>query len=238
MRLLVSVSDAAEAAAALAGGADLIDAKDPGAGPLGAVAIGTFREIVRAVRGVRPVTAALGDAADAAALREAAAAFAAAGARLVKVGFAGVVDHGHVARLLAAAVQGAAAAGDGGRSGADRPGVIAVAYADHVRAQAPEADDLLRLASGAGARGLLVDTFDKSGPGLRALAGAEVLASWVEAGHRAGLMVALAGRLVAGDLEWIAGTGADVAGVRGAACGGHRTDRVSEDHVRELRLLM
>ena len=36
MQLLVSVSDGDEAAAALAGGADIIDAKDPVAGPLGA----------------------------------------------------------------------------------------------------------------------------------------------------------------------------------------------------------
>ncbi len=38
MRLLVSVANAADAAAALAGGADLIDAKDPAGGALTAVA--------------------------------------------------------------------------------------------------------------------------------------------------------------------------------------------------------
>ncbi|MFL5577756.1 MAG: (5-formylfuran-3-yl)methyl phosphate synthase, partial [Gemmatimonadaceae bacterium] len=64
MHLLVSVSSAAEAAAALAGGADLVDAKDPSAGALGAVSDGALRGIVAAVSGARPVSAALGDARD------------------------------------------------------------------------------------------------------------------------------------------------------------------------------
>ena len=53
MQLLVSVRSAEEAAAALAGGADLIDAKDPAAGPLGPVSLERFREIVVEVAGAR-----------------------------------------------------------------------------------------------------------------------------------------------------------------------------------------
>ena len=45
MRLLVSVANAAEASAALAGGADLIDAKDPATGALTPVTADVFREI-------------------------------------------------------------------------------------------------------------------------------------------------------------------------------------------------
>ena len=51
MRLLVSVSSAAEASAALAGGADVIDAKDPLAGALGAVSADVLREIHAIVAG-------------------------------------------------------------------------------------------------------------------------------------------------------------------------------------------
>ncbi|MBM3821162.1 MAG: hypothetical protein FJW14_19395, partial [Acidimicrobiia bacterium] len=61
MRLLVSVADAIDAAAALDGGADIIDAKDPRAGALGAVPLTVFREIHARVGGMRPVSAALGD---------------------------------------------------------------------------------------------------------------------------------------------------------------------------------
>ena len=54
MRLLVSVRSEEEARAALAGGADIIDAKEPSRGALGAVEIGVLREIVSVVNGLRP----------------------------------------------------------------------------------------------------------------------------------------------------------------------------------------
>jgi hypothetical protein len=82
MRLLISVANAAEASDALAGGADIIDAKEPLAGALGAVSVKVLREIHAAVAGARPVTAALGDASDEATVERAAAAFTAAGAAL------------------------------------------------------------------------------------------------------------------------------------------------------------
>ena len=62
--LLVSVADADEAIAALEGGADVIDAKDPTGEPLGRVGLDVFNEIVAAVRGRAVTTAALGDASD------------------------------------------------------------------------------------------------------------------------------------------------------------------------------
>src|SRR5437868_3326316 len=123
MRLLVSVSNAAEAAAAVAGGADVIDAKDPLAGALGAVAVTTLCDIHAAVAGARPVTAAIGDAADEAATERTAYTFAAAGATLVKVGFAGITSRSRVDALIRAAVRGASAG-----VAADPAGVIAVAY--------------------------------------------------------------------------------------------------------------
>src|SRR5688500_18722902 len=107
MRLLVSVATEADAVAALAGGADVIDAKDPQAGALGAVASETFRAIHACVAGARPVSAALGDAADEDAIEALARRFAAAGAAFVKVGFAGVGDASRVAALTAAAVRAA-----------------------------------------------------------------------------------------------------------------------------------
>src|SRR6059036_3681157 len=107
MRLLVSVTCAAEASAALAGGADVIDAKDPLAGALGAVSVEVLHEIYAAVARQRPLTAALGDAGDEAAIERAARTFVAAGAALVKVGFAGIASAGRVATLTTAADRGA-----------------------------------------------------------------------------------------------------------------------------------
>ena len=226
MRLLVSVASAAEASAALAGGADLIDAKDPLAGALGAVAADALREIHAAVGGARPVTAALGDAADEAAIEDAARAFGAAGAALVKVGFAGIDSAQRIERLIAAAVRGA-------RAG--RAGVVAVGYADANRAASLGPAELIELAARSGAQGVLLDTANKLGPGLRAIVEPRAIAAWVAAAQQTGLLVALAGKLTADDLLFVREAGADIAGVRGAACDGGRTGRIAADKVRLLR---
>ena len=91
MRLLVSVVSAAEARRALAGGADIIDVKDPSEGALGAPAPRVLSEVVEAVGGAAPVSVALGDLPDlphTAAL--AARGAVVSGAAFVKVGLRGV----------------------------------------------------------------------------------------------------------------------------------------------------
>jgi (5-formylfuran-3-yl)methyl phosphate synthase len=226
MRLLISVASATDAAAALAGGADLIDAKDAHAGALGPVSPAVLREIDRIVAGARPVTAALGDANDEAAIECAARIYAAAGAALVKIGFAGVSSAGRAAALTAATVRGAKAAG---------AGVVAVAYADAERASSLAAGTLVDIAAGAGAEGLLVDTWDKDGAGLCGLIPPAALSALIAEAHRSRLFVALAGKLTATDLPFVREAGADIAGVRGAACDGGRTGRITADRVRVLR---
>jgi uncharacterized protein (UPF0264 family) len=47
-------------------------------------------------------------------------------------------------------------------------------------------------------------------------------------------MVALAGRLQLDDLDFVREAGADVAGVRGAACDGGRAGRINAEIVRAL----
>jgi uncharacterized protein (UPF0264 family) len=259
MQLLVSVATAAEASAALAGGADVIDAKDPHSGALGAVSMDVFRDISVAVAGGRSLSAALGDAADEDLIERDARARVAAGALFVKVGFGGVVGPGRVARLAAAAIRGARVTrgvltsartsgpwrddatmglrdeaipepgpfGDGG--------VIVVAYADEPSAAGPTPMAFVALAARAGAAGVLLDTANKSGPGLRGLVTPSRLAAWVSEAHEAGLVVSLAGRLTADDLGFVRDAGADIAGVRGAACDGGRTSRVTAERVRGLR---
>ena len=231
MRLLVSVRDAGEAAAALAGGADIIDAKEPLAGALGPVAHHVFREICAAVGSTRPVSAALGDAVDAHAavvqtfrsavnnsIEEAARDFAVAGATFVKIGFQ---NDTRMESLLRAAVQGA---------NATACGVIGVVYAD----SNVDSRVALQAIRRAGAAGMLLDTADKQGPGLRQLMTPSMLARLVADAHDAGLLVAVAGQLTADDLPFARDAGADIAGVRGAACDKERTSRVSADKVRML----
>lgn len=227
MQLLVSVASVDDARAALDGGADIIDAKDPARGALGAVSREVLRAIAGTVGGTRLLTAALGDADDIAAVECAAHVFAVAGAGLVKLGLAGTTDSARAAAFLSAAVRGAGGAG---------ARVVAVAYADAGPASLSPAA-ILGLATGAGAAGLLIDTINKKGPGLRATVAPDTLAALVKAAHDEGLFVALAGRLTAADLPFARDAGADVAGVRGAACDGGRAGRVLADRVRQLREL-
>ena len=229
MRLLVSVAHAADAAAALAGGADLIDAKDPAGGALAPLTPDMFGAIVAAVAGARPVTAALGNAIDEDTVERAARDFGQAGARFVKIGFAGIASGDRVGVLAKAAVRGARAGSSG------QCGVVAVAFADADRAVGLAPFALVAEAARAGAEGLLLDTADKSGPGLRDLMEAAALAAFVSSVREAGLFVALAGRLTAGDLPFVRDAGADIAGVRGAACDGGRGGQVSAERVRQLQ---
>jgi uncharacterized protein (UPF0264 family) len=231
MQLLVSVRNAAEAAAALAGGADIIDAKEPSRGALGPVTCEALQQIRSAVGSLHPVTAALGDATTAGAIEQDAFTFMSAGARLVKIGLAGIDGHHRAEQLIAAAVRGARRAGV-------HAGVVAVAYADAERVGSLSPFTVSQLAARAGAAGVLIDTAVKSGPGLLGVLDRTVLAAWVAGVRDAGLIAAMAGQLTAGDLAIIRAVGADIAGVRGAACDAGRNGRISEARVRFLRAKM
>jgi (5-formylfuran-3-yl)methyl phosphate synthase len=227
MRLLVSVTCAGEAVEAASGGADIVDAKDPSAGALGAVRLEAFRAIRGAVPDDAVLSAALGDAAGLAEAERLAEEFASSGARFVKIGFAGVVEAGRAAELTECAVRGC-------QRGASTAGVIAVAYADASRVRAVDARALVQVAGDAGAHGVLVDTADKSGPGLTALWGMTQLADWVAMVHELEMVASVAGKLSLDDIDLMRDVGADIVGVRGAACVGGRLGRVSSARVCEL----
>jgi len=148
------------------------------------------------------------------------------GATFVKVGLWGVSTEDDAVVLLRAV-----------RDAVPGTVVVAAAYADSRRvAHAPLAPDLLpRVARAAGVGACLVDTAVKDGRGLLAWLSPETLASLVTEAHAAGLEVALAGALSAEDLPVIRETGADIAGVRSAACGdGRRSGPLDAARVRAL----
>lgn len=228
MRLLVSVADADEAREALSGGADLIDAKDPSRGALGAVHGATFDAIVAAVGGRRPVSAALGDADAAGRHALTAAAFARAGSAFVKVGFAGLPRRSDIEAAITRTVHAVGAVAPSPAA------VVAVAYADATAVNAPDPRAIIDAAAAAGAAGVLLDTADKDGPGLCACMRGGDLERWLGHARAAGLHTALAGRLSVSDVSRLAQSGADILGVRGAACGGDRRARVASAYVRQL----
>jgi len=230
MQLLVSVANSEEALQAVDGGADLIDAKDPLSGALGPVSLETLRNIHAAVAGRRLVTAALGDAVGEKSVERAAFDYGSVGVGFVKIGFADIADRERIAHLITAAVRGV------GSTGRVRCGVVAVAYADTGGTTSIDPAALVDIAARAGASGILLDTALKEGPSLLRLVSTAKLKPWVARAHSAGLSVALAGKLAAENFPLICETGADIVGVRGAACEAGRISCVTATRVRALRL--
>ena len=229
MRLLLSVTDAHEARVAVEAGVDIVDVKNPAEGSLGAPGPGVIERVREVVPRERPVSAAIGDLPNLPGTAALAALGAArSGASYVKVGLWGTSTTDEAAAVLSAmreALDGEAV-------------VIAGAYADAERvpggALPPEA--VVAAARRAGAEGCLLDTAVKDGRGLFEWLTPEALAALVAEGHAAGLEMALAGALRAEDLSAVRATGADIAGVRSAACrDGRRTAPLDAERIGRLR---
>ena len=114
--------------------------------------------------------------------------------------------------------------------------LVLVAYADWRSAASLPPARVVAVAADTGAAGVLLDTATKRAP-LFAVESPAGVAAWVGAAHAAGLFAALAGGLSGPDLARARSLGADVVGVRGAACVGGRTGRVSRARVAALRAL-
>lgn len=232
MRLLVSVVSALEARHALAGGADIIDVKDPSQGPLGAPSPRVLSEVVTEIGGAAPVSVALGDLPNlphTAALAARGAALG--GAAFVKVGLRGIATVDNAVALMRAVADAVA----------PETAVIAAAYADAAAldppALAPEwLPDVVRRAGIAGA---LVDTFVKDGRGLYSWLSERELVDLIARTRGAGGHFAVAGQLTLGDLRRVE---TDVVGVRSAVCrGGDRAAELDSElvaaAVAELRVV-
>ncbi len=91
------------------------------------------------------------------------------------------------------------------------------------------------VAHAAGVGICMLDTAVKDGRGLLDWLSPDVLAALVGDAHAAGLQIALAGALRAEDLPVVRDAGADIAGVRSAACrDGRRSGRLDAARVRGL----
>jgi (5-formylfuran-3-yl)methyl phosphate synthase len=225
VKLLVSVVCAAEARAAVAGGADIIDVKDPREGALGAPSPRTLERVVAAVDGVAPVSVALGDLPDlphTAAL--AARGAAAGGADYVKVGLRGTRSLERAIALVSAVADAVPAT----------TGVVAAAYADGAVADPPAFDPALlpELVRVTGIAGALLDTLVKDGRGLYGSLSPAVVTELALRTRAAQGSFGIAGQLRAGELRLVP---ADIVGVRSAVCrGGDRTASLDRELVEAL----
>jgi (5-formylfuran-3-yl)methyl phosphate synthase len=229
MRLLVSVRAAHEVPAALAGGADIIDAKDPARGSLGTVSPEVLRAIAARVPGTVPMSVALGDCVlpeDVARAIAGTSLPARAAPLFLKLGFAGERSAGRIAALIEAGLRTASVV-------PSAPVFVPVAYADHERAASAPPEAVLDAALESGARALLVDTAAKDGGTLLDWCDLVRLRRLAARAHAGGAILALAGRLDRDAVPRVAEV-ADVIGVRGAACRGGREGEVEAELVRSL----
>lgn len=230
--LLVSVRSSAEATEALAGGAAIIDVKEPLAGPLGAASPGVIGEIAREVGCQRPWTIACGELNDgseaiAARIDGAVAAVATVAGDVAlpaafKVGLAGMAGRPWRDALVAIRARAPAEIAQ-----------VAVAYADWQRAAAPPPLEVIEAARSIGCGILLIDTFDKDAAGLLETAPMPEIAGWVGRARHHGLAVALAGRVTIAEIPAVQSLGPDVVALRSAVCSNGRVGSVDRHLVRD-----
>lgn len=229
--LLVSVRSVAEARAAVLGGAAIVDVKEPLTGPLGRAEPAVAAEIAAAIGDQTTWTLACGE------WRE--------GVDVIKKHL------DTLSCLLSRRVPPPAAIKAGLAGLANQPwrhlltefaaapwATVAVAYADWDRAESPDPGEVIDAAAAGGCSAVLVDTFDKSGPGLLGARSAASIADWVRRAHAAGLQIALAGRIAAGEVSAVRDLGPDIVGLRSAACAGGRLGTVDEKLVRQADRLL
>lgn len=215
---LASITDADEARQVLAAGADIIDAKNPHAGALGALSLNSVSSIVKAVGGQTPVSATVGDfpAMEPYSVTHAVSMMATTGVDFVKIGL-------FPAPALPECLEALA-------SLSDRCRLVAVLFAD----RNPDIRLVERIAT-LGFSGIMLDTMDKSAGGLLQYQPVVRLADFVGQVRSLNLISGLAGSLRAADIPDLVPLGADYLGFRGALCHDHaRTQTLDLDAITAI----
>lgn len=217
MNLLVSVRSAEEALAALEGGADVIDVKEPSRGPLGKADDAVIAEVIAAVAGRRPVSAAMGELQD-----DVAQQFAELALSARKWGLAGCAAEAWQEPLLEMREATSAI-------------VVPCAYADAERAGAPPVDEVISFVAGNNFPIVLIDTWGKDGADLLSWLTAADLRKIVDDMHGRGVAVALAGSLTRQHALILKRIAPDWVGVRSAGCAGD--DRMGAIDAEKVKIL-
>lgn len=235
--LLVSVRNVLEAEAALAGGCDILDLKEPKHGPLGMVPVAQIHKVVESVRKQSksmPISVALGELSDWLNLKGIPK--LPASVTYLKVGTAKVgKDANWPEHWKRVRKQFETAAKSKFRW-------VVVAYADWRAAGAPSPTAIVdavlseTYSKQGGCAGVLFDTWAKQGRSLWEWISRADLRRHTEALHQGGRLVALAGGLGCDKLDGLAGLDPDIVGIRSAACkGGKRDAIVTREAVVEFR---
>lgn len=247
-QLLVSVRSAQEASDAMAGGADVIDVKEPDRGPLGRadaatrnaifdLAIPWFRDGLRC--GMRGISMAAGELAEFEQTDPADIEMGFAIRILAKVGFAGERNRDDWADRFLRLPQFPSII-EAGRKEAIYPEFIPAAYADHEAADSPHWMEIVKQICKRRRPWsyFLLDTFSKSHSFWEALGGREGVRELFQVCRDEKIKLALAGSVKIDDVDRLAdeiGELPAVIAVRGAACkDGIRTNPIDRSRVSAL----
>jgi (5-formylfuran-3-yl)methyl phosphate synthase len=231
-KLLVSVRSAIEASAAIAGGASIIDVKEPLRGSLGRADWSVWRAVRQAVPASMPVSVALGELKDWWSLeRVAPPRDGWSGIDFRKLGLA---DAGLDWRDRWRGLRQRLDVEEANRPGAPNggPAWVAVVYLDWEAAKAPDPDAVILEAAAIDVcAGVLFDTWDKS----RRI---DLDARWrrrITQVRESGRFVALAGSLDADAIRRLRPLEPDVFAIRSAACrSGDRLGPIDPERVARL----
>ncbi len=232
MRLLVSPMNLEEAKAALAGGTDILDVKNPREGSLGANFPWAIREVVELAGGAVPVSATIGDLQykpGTASLAALGAAYA--GADYIKAGLLGIHTPSQASEMLVNIVRAV-------KDFDSRKRVVAAAYSDHERVDSIDPAILPEVAAYAGADVIMVDTAMKDGRSTFEFMTEEELEAFIRAGRDQGLDVAIAGNIGFQHMDLLMRLDPEIIGIRGMVCGGDRQASIRQDLVEKAREAM
>jgi uncharacterized protein (UPF0264 family) len=219
--LLVSVRSADEARTALAGGADLIDVKEPSLGSLGRADAAVCKEVLAAIGRRVPASIALGELNERA---DPGSGLVLDGFRYAKVGLAACGRQAGWVPRWEQSIRGLPASVI----------PVAVVYADWYTCGAPRPDQVIWHARALGCGVVLFDTSDKTQGDLACRLDSAQLQRLTQTVRRHGMQVVLGGSLDMVSIPSMLELQPDYIAVRGAACRGDRTNRVDRSCVQRI----
>lgn len=230
MNMMISVMNEMEADLAVKGGAQLIDVKNPMEGSLGANYPWVISGIKKRLPSEVEISATIGDAQDLPGTFALAAAGAAAcGVDYVKVG---LLEFSSIDRAVYF-VQRLQEAMDNSNTWAK---LIVAGYGDRQGICGISPLDIPWIAAKAGAKGCMLDTYDKSRGNLFDYLTKEALKTFVTQSRNAGLLCALSGSLTKVHVRQLHDLEPDIVGLRGAVClDQHRQGRLDIEKVAIMK---
>ncbi len=229
MKLLISPINTEEAIAALNGGADIIDVKNPKEGSLGANFPWMIKAVKNAIESKKPVSATIGDfnykpgTASLAALGA-----ASSGADYVKVGLYDIQTEEQALEMLTKIVRAV-------KDYDPSKKVVASGYSDYERINSISPMLLPEIGAKAGVDVVMMDTGVKDGRTTFEFMTEEEVTEFVRLANENGLDSAIAGAIKFENLPAIKRIQPDIIGIRGMVCGGDRSTTIKEELVVKLK---